>query len=330
MDAETEKQERLLRDRITAFLQACIVLAVTGYATFSYQMDAALSDLWNSLKANTIIKWDTCEPFLVFWAFRFTLSFYDLFENFYPRYHLWLIPEAKLSHKRERKTISQCLLYVSHDAFLQLAYYYGPIAIFDFTFPRRKLPDSIPGLGMIALQVVSMLATYDFCFFWCHYFMHKQRTIYRWFHARHHEAGAKYHLNHWGTIALSFGQTWTNLFCSIFTVNSLKFVTGSRYSYHPLARIVYNTVTVIWLIEEHSGYDMPWMTHRLFPFLGFGGPEYHYAHHTRGHGNYQKWFTYLDSLLKTQLKRFDELDHATINTEKAPNETLNLSDKIAS
>merc|ERR1712023_441366 len=123
---------------------------------------------------------------------------------------------------------------------MQIVYYYGPILIYDYLFPRRVLPKTIPGFWVLVIQVVAMLITYDFCFFWCHYTMHKNRTIYRLCHAKHHEAGSKYPLSAWRTITLGFGQTWTNLFCSIFTVNSLKFATMGTFRYHPLARIVYN------------------------------------------------------------------------------------------
>uniref|UniRef100_A0A7S4E0H4 Fatty acid hydroxylase domain-containing protein n=1 Tax=Lotharella globosa TaxID=91324 RepID=A0A7S4E0H4_9EUKA len=329
-DVDKDKHEACIRKRITNVLRMLVIALVLGYICFQDYADKCLQDMWSVLRENALFKWDTCEPFFVFWTFKFVFLVYDLFEALYPNSHYWLIPEARGVHKRHGRSWLQCIYHISAESYLQFAYYYAPILVFDFFYPRRKLPQSIPSVGVVVLQVAGMLATYDFCFFWCHLLMHRNRTLYRQFHQKHHLAGSKYPMNHWHTILLSFGQQWTNVTCSIFTVNSLKFATLGAYRYHPLARLIYNIVTVTWLSEEHSAYDMPWMIHNLIPLQFFGGPIHHYAHHTRGHGNYQKWFTYLDSWCGTKLPAFEETTSRPFPVETAQRKSPEVSSRSSS
>ena len=58
---------------------------------------------------------------------------------------------------------------------------------------------------------------------------------------------------------------------------------------HPLSRVLHNLIVTYLLAEAHSGYDLPWMTHRAFPNV-FGGARAHEAHHVHGEGNYHQFF----------------------------------------
>ena len=67
---------------------------------------------------------------------------------------------------------------------------------------------------------------------------------------------------------------------------------------HSLSRFAHN-VAVTWLLcEAHSGYDLPWMTHRLWPAV-CGGAKRHNAHHNRGTVYFQQFFCYIDDFLGT-------------------------------
>ncbi|GAB5360036.1 hypothetical protein AAMO2058_000593000 [Amorphochlora amoebiformis] len=306
------KQEAVRRATITNILRIVMVTVAISALIYRSSFDFLLTNTWQWVRETRLLKWDTCEPFLAFIVFKSSFFLYDAFEAAYPNYYYWLIPEAKGTHIRHKRSVLYSIVYITPESLATFIYYYGPIVAFDLIFPRRVLPETIPGFWAIIGEITAMLVTYDFVFFWCHYMMHKHRGLYRLFHAKHHEAGVKYPLISWGTVALSFGQTWTNLFCSIFTVNSIKFLTLGSYQYHPISRIGYNCITVFWLVEEHSGYDMPWLLRNIVPFslrTLAGGPHAHHAHHTRGHGNYQKWLTYLDSLMGTRLESFDDIYH---------------------
>ena len=62
---------------------------------------------------------------------------------------------------------------------------------------------------------------------------------------------------------------------------------------HILSRLAHNIVVTYLLAEAHSGYDLQFMSHNIFPeFLG-GSPR-HEKHHHDGRVYYQQYFKYLD------------------------------------
>ena len=58
---------------------------------------------------------------------------------------------------------------------------------------------------------------------------------------------------------------------------------------HPLSRVLHNLVVTYLLAEAHSGYDLPWMTHRAWPRV-FGGAKAHDAHHVQGDRHFHQFF----------------------------------------
>ena len=70
------------------------------------------------------------------------------------------------------------------------------------------------------------------------------------------------------------------------------------YTKHSLSRFAHNMVVTWLLCEAHSGYDLPWMTHRLWPEI-FGGSVRHNAHHNKGNVYYQQFFKYIDDFFGT-------------------------------
>ena len=64
-------------------------------------------------------------------------------------------------------------------------------------------------------------------------------------------------------------------------------------SRHPASKLAHNVVVTWLLIEAHSGFDLPFMSHRLLPGL-LGGAVRHQWHHDTGKGAFQQFFRYLD------------------------------------
>uniref|UniRef100_A0A4W5ML42 Cholesterol 25-hydroxylase n=1 Tax=Hucho hucho TaxID=62062 RepID=A0A4W5ML42_9TELE len=55
-----------------------------------------------------------------------------------------------------------------------------------------------------------------------------------------------------------------------------------------------------WLsVEDHSGNDLPWSTHRLVPFGLYGGAPHHDLHHLKFKSNYAPYFTHWDRVYGT-------------------------------
>jgi len=65
---------------------------------------------------------------------------------------------------------------------------------------------------------------------------------------------------------------------------------------HPLSRARHNMMVIYLLCESHSGYDLPFMSHRLFPGV-FGGPVRHEQHHRQGNVFFHQFFTWADGPL---------------------------------
>jgi len=64
---------------------------------------------------------------------------------------------------------------------------------------------------------------------------------------------------------------------------------------HPMSRCLHNLVVTYLLTEAHSGFDLPWMSHRVWPRV-FGGAPAHERHHKVGTSDYQQFFRYLKPL----------------------------------
>mmetsp|Transcript_12555 Transcript_12555/g.24331 ORF Transcript_12555/g.24331 Transcript_12555/m.24331 type:complete len:336 (-) Transcript_12555:519-1526(-) len=161
--------------------------------------------------------------------------------------------------------------------------YLGIIMGYDYFNPRQQVPDDGPGsLWQIVVGVVLGLILYDAFFFPMHVAMHHGK-YFRKLHAAHHTVKALYStevLRH--SLIDGSLQVGTN----ILVINLLRL--------HPMTRMVYNSVITYMLTEIHSGFDCPWMIHRVVPFNILGGPRRHEEHHNTGIRYYQQFFCYLD------------------------------------
>lgn len=64
---------------------------------------------------------------------------------------------------------------------------------------------------------------------------------------------------------------------------------------HPLSRAFHNLIVIYLLCESHSGYDLPFQSHRVLPPI-FGGSPRHELHHRRGDICYHQFFKWIDGL----------------------------------
>jgi sterol desaturase/sphingolipid hydroxylase (fatty acid hydroxylase superfamily) len=62
---------------------------------------------------------------------------------------------------------------------------------------------------------------------------------------------------------------------------------------HKFSKVVHNLVVTYLLVEAHSGFDLPFMSHRLLPAI-FGGSVRHQIHHQQGWLFFHQFFRYLD------------------------------------
>lgn len=81
---------------------------------------------------------------------------------------------------------------------------------------------------------------------------------------------------------------------------------------HPLSEAVFHLLNTWLAVEDHCGYNLPWATHRLLPFMG--GATHHQVHHILYHGNYAPYFTHWDQLFGTRTCIRDVLTHRVSKT----------------
>jgi len=235
--------------------------------------DQLIQDIWNYLKEMSIVKNETFEPLVASIAFAVWVAMFRLID----RSQQWR--KFKIIDEEMRESN---YLPPPH-AVKSLLAYLVPLFLFDMLFPRRKLPHEAPSTILLLSQVFLGIFVYDFLFFWIHLSMHKLKYLGFLGHAVHHR---KHPLEATQVVNHSFADGFLQVMTNIITLHLVRS--------HPMSRAIHNVVITYMLTELHSGFDIPWMLHRLVPLGILGGPPAHEKHHGSGRQHFQQFFTYLD------------------------------------
>jgi len=170
------------------------------------------------------------------------------------------------------------------------------------------------------MQVLTTALSYPF-----HSSFHQARApSWRRLHGRHHEWARTEARAHNGveTVQNSYVDAGIQVAINILVQNLSPWGLGCK---HPLSRVLHNLLVTYLLTEAHSGYDLPFQSHRIFPvraLLGlphhvlqhvtaackcsprrhpspqgvFGGSPRHEEHHQSGDVCFHQFFMYLDDL----------------------------------
>ncbi|RXM32159.1 Cholesterol 25-hydroxylase-like protein [Acipenser ruthenus] len=166
-----------------------------------------------------------------------------------------------------------------------------PLTVAHWYWRPVTYPVQAPGLVKALLDILACLLLFDFQNFVWHLVHHKVPWLYKNFHKVHHK--------HTSTFALTTEHSgaWETLSLGFFAaINPLLL------NCHPLTEMLFFVVNIWLSVEDHSGYDFPWSTHRLVPFGLFGGAPHHDGHHLKFKFNYAPYFTHWDRLFGTLLK----------------------------
>ena len=156
----------------------------------------------------------------------------------------------------------------------------------DFIQVTRALPTEPPPVGQMVYHLVASLIVYDIIFFALHYTLHRNYFLYNYVHKPHHDHGMIHaHVTNQLTVPERIAL--------ILSANFALKVFNS----HPWTRTIFVPIFIFILVDNHSGYDMPFGLHRLVPFGLVGGSLNHFQHHMKGKRHYQPILTYLDKLL---------------------------------
>ncbi|XP_075010746.1 cholesterol 25-hydroxylase [Calonectris borealis] len=163
-----------------------------------------------------------------------------------------------------------------------------PVTLLHWYWRPMNLPVIAPELPEVLLEVGVCLVLFDFEYFLWHLLHHKVPWLYKTFHKVHHK--------HVSTFAL------TTQYSSVWELLSLGFFAAINpvlLGCHPLTEMIFFLVNIWLSVEDHSGYDLPWSTHRLVPFGLYGGSPHHDLHHLKFKSNYAPYFTHWDKIFGT-------------------------------
>ena len=175
---------------------------------------------------------------------------------------------------------------------LSLPTYILGIAVFHSYFPKRSSGEaSANSMARVVIELGVGIVLYDFIFFWLHLAMHKNRTLFRLVHARHHT-------HRWlmpgSTVVHNLVDGAMQVGVNMFVQQLSPWGVGTKLL---ASRLLHNVVVTFMLVEAHSEFDCVFSLHNLAPSI-FGGSLRHRYHHARGKGTkavfFQQFFRYLD------------------------------------
>ncbi|CAK6436294.1 unnamed protein product [Pipistrellus nathusii] len=163
-----------------------------------------------------------------------------------------------------------------------------PLTLLHWASGPAPLPAEAPALPQLLGHVALCLLLFDAEFFAWHVLHHRVPWLYRTFHKVHHQHAPSF------ALATQYLSAW-----ELFSLGFFDTVNVALLRCHPLTVLVFHTLNIWLSVEDHSGYDFPWSTHRLVPFGWYGGVVHHDRHHSHFNYNFAPYFTHWDRLLGT-------------------------------
>lgn len=163
-----------------------------------------------------------------------------------------------------------------------------PVTLMHWARSPALLPREAPELSQLLSHVLICLLLFDTEIFAWHLLHHKVPWLYRTFHKVHHQNSSSF------ALATQYMSVWELLSLTFFDVLNVAML-----QCHPLTILVFHVVNIWLSVEDHSGYDFPWSTHRLVPFGWYGGVAHHDLHHSQFNCNFAPYFTHWDKMLGT-------------------------------
>ncbi|XP_028914788.1 cholesterol 25-hydroxylase [Ornithorhynchus anatinus] len=201
----------------------------------------------------------------------------------------WKVPALRRYKLNPRASPSprQMLLCLAQSVYHHLVFIF-PLTVARWSWRPVGFPEAAPPLPEVLTQVVGCLLLFDFQYFLWHWLHHKVPWLYRTFHRVHHKHTSAF------ALATQYSSIWELLSLGFFAA-----VNPVLLRCHPLTEMTFFLVNIWLSVEDHSGYDFPWSTHRLVPFGLYGGAPHHDVHHLKFKCNYAPYFTHWDWLFGT-------------------------------
>ncbi|KAK3091439.1 hypothetical protein FSP39_019877 [Pinctada imbricata] len=272
-----------------------LIIAICKY----YETDAqkVIDEFWSMLKSSWIFNsvyfetwWATlCYAWMIP-VYPFALHFMTFLDKF--KVH----PSVTYIHQSIIGMLKEAVYYMTPlmllDTFIVKKYSGVDPSIWNekrqsWLQTTRALPEESPLLNQIVFQLTASILMYDALFFAIHFVLHKNLWLYKNIHALHHRHDVMHaHV----TNQLTVVERITLILSANFALKV--------FNSHPLTRFLFVPVFIFLLVDNHTGYDLPFGLHHVIPFGIMGGPAKHYQHHLHGARNYQPFLTYLDYIVE--------------------------------
>mmetsp|Transcript_18838 Transcript_18838/g.18815 ORF Transcript_18838/g.18815 Transcript_18838/m.18815 type:complete len:318 (+) Transcript_18838:31-984(+) len=147
--------------------------------------------------------------------------------------------------------------------------------------------EAFPTWKQLIPQTIFFMLVEDTTFYWLHRLLHTPR-FYGAIHKKHHE-----YINTIG-IASEYAHPLEFAFGNLLPAAIGPLLLGNCHIY---TIYMWNVIRLLETTDGHSGYDFSWSAFRLLPLSG--SANYHNFHHSHNVGNYSSFFTYWDTICKT-------------------------------
>lgn len=300
-DVLTETTEESGHVFTVALIRGVIVLAAAACVYYYDQIQRWTNSAWYWLLQCSVFNSVYFESWLATFCYAVLIPIYPYALHYMKSLQKYKVhPSVTYEHQSIAGILRDAVIYLAPlmllDTFIVKKYHAVDPEIWvekrkSWIQTTRALPLEPPSFSVLVFDLIASVLLYDAMFFFLHFAFHKNFWLYKTFHAFHHDHDVMHaHV----TNQLTVGERLALILSANF---SLKV-----FNSHPVTRALFVPVFIWLLIDNHTGYDLPWGLHKIVPFGIMGGPRKHYAHHLEGKRHYQPFLTYLDKLLEMNKK----------------------------
>lgn len=295
---QTVRQKQTLHNDsqlFVIFLRSLVVIFTLEIYINRSQLQLKINQLWLYLLSSSIYNSVYFETIFTTTCYGIIIAVYPFALHYIKPFEKYKVdPSVTYEHQTVLGIIWKAILYMTPfatlDTILVKKYVGVEPEIWDeksthWIQTTRALPYVPPSLFYLIFHLIASVLVFDFIFFFIHLTLHRNLWLYKTFHRYHHTHDV---LHPHVTDQLTIGER-------VMLVLSANFALKC-FNSHPLTRTLFIPVFVFLLIENHTGYDLPFGIHRIVPFGILSGPVKHYNHHVNGERNYQPFLNYMDYL----------------------------------
>ncbi|KAK3715861.1 C-4 sterol methyl oxidase [Vermiconidia calcicola] len=204
-----------------------------------------------------------------------------------PAMNKYKIQAQKVPSAREQWECAKLVLLTHFTVEIPQIWFFHPMA--HFFGMSTSVP--FPSLWSMAFQIAIFFVIEDTWHYWMHRALH-WGPLYKNIHKIHHQYSAPFGM------AAEYASPIEVMFLGLGTVCGPILYCAVTGDLHVLTMYAWIVLRLFQAIDAHSGYDLPFSLHHLFPY--WAGADYHDVHHEKFIGNYSSSFRWWDKFMDTE------------------------------